>query len=1150
MPKPARCKKSLCFQASSRLIVLHLYKIIAMEIGPTVISSPADHRVYRAITLPNGLRALLIHDPQIVLDGGENVANGAAGHHGELKEDPAYMSGSDGDESESGSEPSGSDSGSEDGSESGSEGSEDEQHVRPHKPRSAHPAGGVKKAAAALSVGVGHYSDPDSLQGLSHYLEHMLFMGSEKYPNENEYDAFLTAHSGSSNAFTEEESTTYHFDCAPEALKGALDRFAQFFVAPLVKADALEREVKAVDNEFSGVLQSDSCRLSQLRAHTSRAEHPASKFGWGNRKSLVEDPAAAGIDVRAALLEHYKKQYGAERMNLVVLGGQPLETLESWVAEMFSHVPAGRGPRPRYTGCGFPFEGGQLYLVPAVRKEHRLSATFQLPCLETEYRKKAEEYLSHLIGHEGKGSLLAALKARGWATELCAGAADQTSAAWLFDVSVTLTEAGLAAGPGCGLAVIAALFEYLAMLRGAGVQRWAWDEMAGIGQLKWRFLEEEDAADYAAQVAGDMFSYPVEHVLVGQYLHEEYDPGLVRNRHPLLCCNFLGSLEQDCCVRLFGLTSKIYFCLIFCEHHSLFTHGCMQIMKLLGMMNPSTVRLDIQTFAYDACKATLADIAVDGTVQTDEEPWFKIPYAVGKLPDKLVESWDVTSWAEDISFPPKNNYVPTDFSLCCEAVQSMQMDGPAAASTNGDALAAHNGPFPAPPALVTDQPGLRVWHKMDATFRIPRLTALFRVSCREGYVSPRSAAITHLITKLLEDALCQEAYLADVAGLQYALWFEGSQGIDVKVEGFSHKAPLLVELIFRTLAALSFADEDFSRVHEALLRAYTNANMKPLKHATYLRLRTLKATYWDWDAIHQELKTVMPADVRAFLPILLASTHIESLILGNITEQQAKEVGEAARCALGCQGASSAPDRVLRMPPASSLLVRAAAVNSEEDNSAVEVYLQSGGACDPRDRALVDLVDQLIYEPCYDTLRTKEQLGYTVSSGPRLTHGVAGLCVVVQSGTHGPAHLDARVDAFLAEFGKKLVDMEAEEFEKNREALISNKMLKDRNLGDEAERAWDALINRAQDFDARKDEVAALRALTREEVQKFFADTFVPHGAMRRKLAVHVVGKGHAPEVGAAAPQGVTLLEDAEEVKERWGFYPPLTPKTLKKEPC
>ena len=51
-----------------------------------------------------------------------------------------------------------------------------------------------------------------------------------------------------------QEHTNYYFDCKPAALHGALDRFSQFFVAPLCKADALEREVNAVDNEFSGAL--------------------------------------------------------------------------------------------------------------------------------------------------------------------------------------------------------------------------------------------------------------------------------------------------------------------------------------------------------------------------------------------------------------------------------------------------------------------------------------------------------------------------------------------------------------------------------------------------------------------------------------------------------------------------------------------------------------------------------------------------------------------------------------------------------------------------------------------------------------------------------------------------------------------------------
>ena len=149
----------------------------------------------------------------------------------------------------------------------------------------------LEQAAAALAVGVGSFCDPADVQGLSHYLEHMLFMGSEKYPDENEYDSFLARHGGSSNAFTEmvsslwhpdtalsvtqwmmpprmqfdaysgcwQEYTNYHFDVKPEKLHGALDRFAQFFVEPLCKAEALEREVQAVNNEFVGARAEVTC---------------------------------------------------------------------------------------------------------------------------------------------------------------------------------------------------------------------------------------------------------------------------------------------------------------------------------------------------------------------------------------------------------------------------------------------------------------------------------------------------------------------------------------------------------------------------------------------------------------------------------------------------------------------------------------------------------------------------------------------------------------------------------------------------------------------------------------------------------------------------------------------------------------------------
>lgn len=55
-------------------------------------------------------------------------------------------------------------------------------------------------------------------------------------------------------------------------------------------------------------------------------------------------------------MDYYNSQYSAERMSLVVVGGQSLDELQGWVVELFSGVPSGRGGRPTFEGVGRPFE--------------------------------------------------------------------------------------------------------------------------------------------------------------------------------------------------------------------------------------------------------------------------------------------------------------------------------------------------------------------------------------------------------------------------------------------------------------------------------------------------------------------------------------------------------------------------------------------------------------------------------------------------------------------------------------------------------------------------------------------------------------------------------------------------------------------------
>jgi len=69
----------------------------------------------------------------------------------------------------------------------------------------------AEKSAAALSVGVGLLHDPMSQQGMAHYLEHMLFLGTERYPDTKGYSDFMTKNGGAHNAYTWLDITNYMF---------------------------------------------------------------------------------------------------------------------------------------------------------------------------------------------------------------------------------------------------------------------------------------------------------------------------------------------------------------------------------------------------------------------------------------------------------------------------------------------------------------------------------------------------------------------------------------------------------------------------------------------------------------------------------------------------------------------------------------------------------------------------------------------------------------------------------------------------------------------------------------------------------------------------------------------------------------------------
>lgn len=182
-----------------------------------------------------------------------------------------------------------------------------------------------QKAAAAMSVQVGSMSDGDELPGLAHFCEHMLFLGTKRYPGEGDFERYIGANGGMNNAYTASEETCYFFDVAGEALPGALKRFGDFFTAPLFTETATGREVSAIESEHSKNLQNDFWRTEQLRKTLADPEHPFARFFTGNAATLRGGDAFA----RAKLLEFYERYYQADAMSLAIIGPQPLDELQA-----------------------------------------------------------------------------------------------------------------------------------------------------------------------------------------------------------------------------------------------------------------------------------------------------------------------------------------------------------------------------------------------------------------------------------------------------------------------------------------------------------------------------------------------------------------------------------------------------------------------------------------------------------------------------------------------------------------------------------------------------------------------------------------------------------------------------------------------------
>ena len=868
-----------------------------------------------------------------------------------------------------------------------------------------------RHGAAALSVDVGAAHDPADFPGLAHFCEHMLFLGSAKYPEESAYKKFLAAHGGRANASTSMEATTYHFEVLQPHLAGALDIFAQFFIEPLFTESATGRELQAVDAEDARNRTNDSRRVLQVLKAAADAPSPWRKFSTGNSETLQ----GGGAATRAALLGFHARHYYGTRMALALLGAAPLDELEALVRASFAPVAthprsragnqaerhaaaaaaaaaaAGGAPVMALSAASVACPYGSASLprlihVAPLRELRELSVLFPAPPVRAHYRADPSRLCSHLLGHEAEGSALAALQDRGWATALSAGLRVDDRQFCVFQVKVTLS----AEGEARWREVVGVVEEHCACVRGMSDEETArhWAEIAELAALDFEFMEKASPQGWATSHARRLRLFAPEHALSAGHLFDAtLDLAATRA--------WLAHLDVNNALVLMA-----------CQQPPL----CLSADPLAEVCEP--LAPPWAALAGAPPHAQAAGCCKPGSgAHTASERYYGVPYTCSPLPPL-----PASATPAGLQLPPRSSFIPRDRSLRA-----------------GSVLVGLEVPPPPPTLLAADARG-ELWHALDARYALPRAELRLHLAARPLSRVERTLASLHaaLLTQLLK----RRTYDAEVAGLSSSLVI-GARGASVRVSGFSQHAPRLLatvaEALLQGAADAPIAATCFELVRERMERRLRSRRVEsPASQAVHWQELLLGAG--ERVGIDAEIADVRAAtldSLRAFHADWRRALFAATLAIGNVTAEEARGCHRELLALLARYGSAPLPPGLRattargRLPSGAQLELHSAVGSEAEKNSCAHVLLQAG-ALGEEAQACLRVLASVIKEPCFRELRTKQQVGYSVSAshdislvhvdGGEAPLRVEGLVVCATSKSLGAAEVLVRIDQFLAAF--------------------------------------------------------------------------------------------------------------------------------------
>ena len=478
------------------------------------------------------------------------------------------------------------------------------------------------------------------------------------------------------------------------------------------------------------------------------------------------------------------------------------------------------------------------------------------------------------------------------------------------------------------------------------------------------------------------------------------------------------------------------------------------------------------------------------------------PYQVEKItPDRFV-AWQKDEAGIALQFPELNPYIPDDFSLI----------SPVKKYTH--------------PELIVDEPTLRVVYMPSRYFASePRADVSVVLRNPQAMDSAKNQVMFALNDYLAGLALDQLSNQAAVGGIGFST--NANNGLMLNANGYTQRLPQLFSALLEGYFSYTPTEEQLTQAKSWYSRMMASAEKGKAFDQAIMPVQMIsQVPYFPREARRALLPSITVEDILHYRDALKHNARPEFLVVGNLSEQQAKDLAHNVQKQLGTSGNEWCRNKDVLVDKKQNAMFEKA--GNSTDSALAAVFVPTGFD-EYSSSAYSAMLGQIVQPWFYNQLRTEEQLGYAVFAFPINVGRQWGMGFLLQSNEKQPAWLWERYKAFFPTAEARLRAMKPEEFAQIQQGVIAQMLQAPQTLGEEAFKLSKDFDRGNMRFDSRDKVVAQIKALTPQKLADFFHQAVVEPQGM---AILSQISGSQSGKADYARPDGWKVWRDASALQQ------------------